>query len=105
MRVQLTGVLDLGPVVAEEERSMNVQNSSRSHLARSFSYAVANSNLRTISVCGNGCPSSLNLVGHLRRENGPDRAILVKDSHGFAITLDDTSHGSRTAKVLAELYE
>lgn len=84
---------------------MNVQNSSRSHLARRFSHAVANSNLRAISICGNGCPSSLNLVGHLRRENGPDRAILVKNSHGFAITLDDASHSGRTGKVLAELHE
>jgi hypothetical protein len=105
MQAQLTRVLDLGPVVAEEERSMNVQNSSRSHLARSFSYAVANSNLRTISICGNGCPSSLNLVGHLRRENGPDRAILVKDSHRFAITLDDTSHSGRTGRFLVELHK
>lgn len=84
---------------------MNVQNSSCSHLARRFSHAVANSNLRAISICGNGCPSSLNLVGHLRRENGPDRAILVKNSHGFAITLDDASHSGRTGKVLAELHE
>src|SRR3954447_15082605 len=99
MRAQLTRVLDLGPVVAEEERSVNVQNSSRSHLARRFSYAVTNSNFRTISICGNGCPSSLNLVGHLRREDGPDRAILIKYSHGFAITLDDTSHSSRTGKI------
>jgi hypothetical protein len=81
---------------------MNVQNSSRSHLARRFSHTVANSNLRTISICGNGCPSSLNLVGYLRGENGPDRAILVKNSHRFAITFDDTSHSGRTGKVLAK---
>jgi hypothetical protein len=86
---------------------MNMQNNSRSQLARCFSYAVANSNLGTISICGDRCPSSLNLVGHLRRENGPDGAILVKNSHRFAITLDDTSHSSRTGRgsFLAALHE